>query len=84
MKVFSSGTTLLLAIGGCPLLTRVTRGHQPMFRGKDCIVYNGMLYNYLELRVELENAGHTFFSQTDTEVVLAAYQHWGSEAFKKI
>lgn len=60
-----------------------TAGHQPMFRGKDCIVYNGMLYNYIELREELLSAGYLFQSQTDTEVILAAYQHWGTEAFKK-
>lgn len=58
-------------------------GHQPMLRDKDCIVYNGMLYNYLELRDELIAVGYTFRSQTDTEVILAAYQRWGTDAFKK-
>jgi len=58
-------------------------GHQPMHRDKDCIVYNGMLYNYIELRDELISAGYEFQSQTDTEVILAAYQHWATDAFKK-
>src|SRR5688572_29615948 len=46
-------------------------GHQPMSRGSNWIVYNGMLYNYLELRNELMAAGQFFHSQTDTEVILA-------------
>jgi asparagine synthase (glutamine-hydrolysing) len=58
-------------------------GHQPMHRRKDCIVFNGMVYNYIELRDELIAAGYKFHSQTDTEVILIAYQHWGVEAFKK-
>ena len=60
-----------------------TAGHQPMFRDRDCIVYNGMLYNYIELRKELINEGYSFRSQTDTEVILAAYQVWGTAAFQK-
>jgi len=41
------------------------------------IVYNGEIYNYLELRAELELLGHSFSSQSDTEVILAAYREWG-------
>ena len=58
-------------------------GHQPMFRGNDCIVYNGMLYNYIELRNELSHLGYSFHSKTDTEVILASYQQWGTNAFGK-
>ncbi len=43
-------------------------------------VFNGMVYNYRELRAELEGKGHRFFSEGDTEVVLKAYAEWG-EAF---
>ena len=59
-------------------------GLQPMKRGDDYIIFNGMIYNYLELKKELVQAGHDFASQTDTEVLLAACQQWGVHAFKKL
>lgn len=57
-------------------------GHQPfVYRtpsGKRLVlVFNGEIYNYLELKKTLEHAGYSFSSQTDTEVILAAYDHWG-------
>lgn len=57
--------------------------NQPMWdeQKRFCLVYNGMLYNYLELRSELQQAGFTFFSTSDTEVVLKAFMHWGTKAF---
>ena len=58
-------------------------GHQPMQKGADCIVFNGMVYNYIELRDELNKEGYSFSSGTDTEVILAAYQHWKTAAFAK-
>ncbi|HVT05053.1 MAG TPA: asparagine synthase (glutamine-hydrolyzing) [Thermoanaerobaculia bacterium] len=54
--------------------------HQPMTsdNGDLVIVYNGEVYNYLELRLELETAGHRFHSSSDTEVVVNAYAEWGA------
>src|SRR6185369_2691509 len=54
-------------------------GHQPMSwaGGRYWMVYNGEIYNYIELREELERLGHQFQSRSDTEVVLAAYEAWG-------
>ena len=54
-------------------------GHQPMAdaSGEMVITYNGELYNFAELRAELERAGRRFASRTDTEVVLSAYAEWG-------
>ncbi|MGK5740969.1 N-acetylglutaminylglutamine amidotransferase [Micromonospora sp. URMC 103] len=54
-------------------------GGQPMVR-EDlglALVFNGCIYNYPELREELRNAGYTFHSTSDTEVILVAYAHWG-------
>jgi asparagine synthase (glutamine-hydrolysing) len=55
------------------------KGHQPMSykNGRYWIVYNGEIYNYIEIRAELVNKGHCFVSGTDTEVILAAYDEWG-------
>lgn len=58
-------------------------GHQPMQRNHLCITYNGEIYNYIELREELVALGHLFDSASDTEVILAAYQQWGTDSFSK-
>lgn len=54
-------------------------GRQPMCTqdGRYWIVFNGEIYNYIELRLELKKKGYTFVSKTDTEVILAAYRQWG-------
>ena len=56
-------------------------GHQPMISedGEIGLVFNGCIYNFLELRRELEDRGHAFRSHTDTEVLLAGYREWGAE-----
>lgn len=56
-------------------------GHQPMTyeNGRYVITYNGEIYNYRELRTELEAKGERFVSRSDTEVLLAAYKVWGRE-----
>lgn len=59
-------------------------GWQPMGRGERYyIVYNGEIYNYIELRNELEGTGSVFHSGSDTEVLLAAYEHWGLHALAR-
>jgi asparagine synthase (glutamine-hydrolysing) len=52
-------------------------GHQPMRSGDLVLVYNGELYNFRELALELEAKGHRFVSRADTEVVLHAFEEWG-------
>lgn len=59
------------------------RGHQPMQFEHLQIVYNGEVYNYLELRKELESAGYRFHSGTDTEVILLAYHRWGTDCVNR-
>ncbi|HSW21663.1 MAG TPA: hypothetical protein VLJ62_02755, partial [Burkholderiaceae bacterium] len=56
-------------------------GHQPMRRGRLWAVYNGEIYNHLELRAELEALGHRFVSHSDTEVLLAVFEQWGTDGF---
>ncbi len=66
------------------ILDLSVHGHQPMsYRGRYWVVFNGEVYNYLELRRELAAQGHTFTSNSDTEVVLAAYSEWGSSCLSR-
>jgi asparagine synthase (glutamine-hydrolysing) len=60
-------------------------GHQPMNTpdGQYTITYNGEVYNFQELRIELEALGYPFRSRTDTEVVLNAYAKWGPQCVEK-
>ncbi|RKY41285.1 MAG: asparagine synthase (glutamine-hydrolyzing), partial [Candidatus Omnitrophota bacterium] len=76
-----------VGLGHCRLsiIDLSLRGHQPMINkeGRFIIVYNGEIYNYLEIRKELKDIGYRFISDTDTEVVLYAYQEWGKTCLEK-
>ena len=63
------------------ILDLSTEGHQPMTSrdGRYVLVYNGEIYNYLELALELRRAGHSFRGNSDTEVLLAGICEWGLE-----
>jgi asparagine synthase (glutamine-hydrolysing) len=57
------------------------RGHQP-FWSQDksiCLIYNGEIYNYVEIRQELEQLGYSFVTSCDTEVLMIGYQAWGMD-----
>ncbi len=70
-----------LALGNrrLAILDLSDQGQQPMSYQELTMTYNGELYNYLELKKELLQLGHIFKTDTDTEVVLAAYQEWGKD-----
>ena len=76
-------TTAFLGFGHrrLSILDLTAGGHQPMaLLERDLVVtYNGELYNYLELRAELEALGHCFQTTSDTEVLLYAYCQWGED-----
>lgn len=61
-------------------------GHQPMMSrdGRYAMVFNGEIYNYRELRKELSGLGHAFHSDSDTEVLLSAWEQWQSECLSRL
>jgi asparagine synthase (glutamine-hydrolysing) len=60
-------------------------GHQPIHNEDRSVwvVFNGEIYNFRTLRAELEAAGHRFYTASDTEVIVHAYEAWGVEAFRR-
>jgi asparagine synthase (glutamine-hydrolysing) len=81
---FNKNADLYLGHRRLSVIDLSSAGHQPMSNedGSLWIVHNGEIYNYLEIRRELESLGHHFASQTDTEVVIHAYEQWGPECLK--
>jgi asparagine synthase (glutamine-hydrolysing) len=72
------GPALILGHRRLSIVDLTVAGHQPMsHRGRYWVVFNGEIYNFRELRLELAAAGWSFETETDTEVLLAAYVHWG-------
>jgi asparagine synthase (glutamine-hydrolysing) len=61
-------------------------GHQPMLShdGRLVVILNGEIYNYRELREQLTDKGHSFCTQTDTEVLLAAWAEWGEDCLPRL
>ncbi|MBQ3060730.1 MAG: asparagine synthase (glutamine-hydrolyzing) [Desulfovibrio sp.] len=77
---------LLLGQTRLSIIDLSSAGHQPMCSadGRYTLVYNGEIYNYRELRQELEQAGYVFHTLTDTEVLLQALIAWGPEALSRL
>jgi asparagine synthase (glutamine-hydrolysing) len=70
-----------VGLGACRLsIIDLAGGRQPIHneRGNSHVVFNGELYNYRSLRARLESSGHTFYTNSDTEVVVHAYEEFGS------
>ena len=79
------GIGLALGHRRLALLDLTSAGHQPMLSndGKIQIVFNGEIYNFLQIRSELIKAGYSFHTETDTEVILNAYLFWGTKCFER-
>lgn len=81
------GESFDLALGfrRLSILDLSAAGHQPMrdAAGRLWLVFNGEIYNFLEIRAELMQLGHHFHSQGDTEVILHAYQEWGEACVQR-
>jgi asparagine synthase (glutamine-hydrolysing) len=61
-------------------------GNQPIWNeaGTVAVVYNGEIYNFRELREELQSSGHEFHTNSDTEVIVHAYENWGTDCLKRL
>ena len=81
----STSFTLALGHRRLSIIDLSTFGHLPMSydNGRYWITFNGEIYNYKELKKELLALGYSFVSQTDTEVILAAYMEWGINCQQK-
>ena len=82
--VYSAGA-IALGHRRLKILDLSERGAQPMVDPELGLAasFNGLIYNYRELRAELESAGHRFFSTSDTEVLLKAFAHWGPSCVER-
>lgn len=76
---------LVLANRRLAIIDLSPKGHQPMSYENNnlWITYNGEIFNYKELKTELKSMGHRFYSDTDTEVILAAYSEWGEDCVSR-
>ncbi len=80
-----SGDGVTLGHRRLSILDLSENGKQPMTYGdgRYWITFNGEIYNFLEIREELRALGHRFVSESDTEVILAAYAQWGDECLPR-
>jgi asparagine synthase (glutamine-hydrolysing) len=75
-----------LAFRRLAIIDLTPAGHQPMsdVGGELWVVFNGEIYNFADLRIELAAMGHPFRSESDTEVILAAYREWGTDCLSRL
>jgi len=76
-------SSLILGHRRLSIIDLTSAGHQPYVYENLYLVYNGEIYNYIELREELQELGYSFQTDSDTEVFLKAYHCWGIESFNK-
>ncbi len=82
----AAGTRLVFGHRRLAIIDTSSAGHQPMISGDGrlVVILNGEIYNYRELRAQLAAKGHTFRTQTDTEVLLAAWAEWGEDCLGRL
>lgn len=85
-RPLSPGRSLWLAHNRLSIVDLTSEANQPMVSqdARYALVFNGMIYNYVELRSELETQGYVFQTSSDTEVLLAAIIKWGTGAFARL
>jgi asparagine synthase (glutamine-hydrolysing) len=76
---------LYLGFRRLAIIDKKSESDQPMLRNDLglCIVFNGEIYNYIELKLELQKNGYLFSTNSDTEVILCAYHFWKEECLNK-
>lgn len=81
-----SGRKVCLGHRRLAIIDTSPAGHEPMLSsdGRYVITFNGEIYNFRELREQLRSRGHTFKTETDTEVLLAAFSEWGDECLTRL
>ncbi len=81
----SSEAQIGLGFRRLSIIDLTPQGHQPMFSHDHscCIVFNGEIYNYKEIRKDLEALGRSFTTHSDTEVILQAYNQWGTACVER-
>jgi len=85
LQIHNLGEGLFMGAVRLAIIDLNQRSDQPFYSedGNYTIVYNGEIYNYLELRDELEKLGHVFNTSSDTEVLLYSYVEWGRYCLDK-
>ena len=85
LETLDGGFRVGLAHRRLAILDLSANGRQPMNAesGRTVVSFNGEIYNYLELRKQLEGKGYRFRTGTDTEVILCAYEEWGIDAVQR-
>ncbi|MFY7791006.1 MAG: asparagine synthase (glutamine-hydrolyzing) [Polynucleobacter sp.] len=81
-----TGGSALLGQTRLSIIDMSDKASQPMYSqdGRYGLIFNGEIYNYIELREELESSGQIFHSQSDTEVLLMAWEVWGRDSLKRL
>jgi len=79
-SLFFANDTVALGHARLSIIDLAVEANQPMSVGeKYCVIFNGEIYNYIELKQELERKGYHFTTSSDTEVLVMAYDCWGEE-----
>ena len=82
----STGATVLLGHARLSIIDLSASANQPMYSpsGRHGIIFNGEIYNFVELRAQLTQMGKAFSSHSDTEVLLSAWETWGMDALPRL